>query len=163
VVNEQAPDQLAARLIEIVRSSRLLMEALRAAREVDPPEWAIGAGAVRDLVLDRLHGAAVPIAPKDIDLIFFEPVDPEGDSGERQVLEHLNALEPDLSWDVSNQAVVHRWYPERFGIEVEPLRSCADAVATWPETASAVAVRLLADDRIEVIAPLGLHDLFDLV
>jgi hypothetical protein len=32
-----------------------------------------------------------------------------------------------------------------------------------PETATAVAVRLLADDRIEVVAPCGLEDLFGLV
>jgi hypothetical protein len=46
---------------------------------------------------------------------------------------------------------------------VTPLASAADGVATWPETATAVAVRLLADDRIQVVAPCGLDDLFGLV
>jgi len=46
---------------------------------------------------------------------------------------------------------------------MEPLSSCADAVETWPETATAVGVRLLADGRLEVIAPYGLEDLFGLV
>jgi uncharacterized protein len=44
-----------------------------------------------------------------------------------------------------------------------PLRSDADGVATWPESATAVAVRLLPDDRIQVVAPCGLDDLFGLV
>ena len=35
--------------------------------------------------------------------------------------------------------------------------------ATWPETATAVAVRLLADDRLQVVAPCGLDDLFGMV
>ena len=38
-----------------------------------------------------------------------------------------------------------------------------DAVLTWPETALTVAVRLRVDDTIEVIAPLGLDDLFSMV
>ena len=44
-----------------------------------------------------------------------------------------------------------------------PLTSSADGVATWPETATAVAVRLLDDDHIQVVAPCGLGDLFGLV
>ena len=40
-----------------------------------------------------------------------------------------------------------------------PLLSAADGVATWPETATAVAVRLCADDSLEVLAPCGLADL----
>jgi uncharacterized protein len=41
------------------------------------------------------------------------------------------------------------------GGPVEPLMSIADAVATWPETATAVAVRLSHDGEVEVCAPLG--------
>ena len=48
-------------------------------------------------------------------------------------------------------------------VEVEPLTSCADAVGTWPETATAIGIRLLAHDRIEVVAPCGLDDPFGLI
>jgi hypothetical protein len=34
------------------------------------------------------------------------------------------------------------------------------SVATWPETATAVAVRLMADSELHVVAPLRLEDLF---
>ena len=47
----------------------------------------------------------------------------------------------------------------RAGVEVSPFRSCADAVATFPETASCVGVRLLPDDDMLVVAPHGLDDL----
>ena len=40
--------------------------------------------------------------------------------------------------------------------------SMADAMRFWPETATAVAVRLDADDAIDVVAPFGLEDLFTL-
>lgn len=45
------------------------------------------------------------------------------------------------------------------GGPVAPLASIADAVGTWPETATAVAVRLRADDGLDICAPLGLDDL----
>lgn len=150
------------RLVEIVRSSALLMRALRAARTVGPPDWLVGAGAVRDLVWDRLHGVRGKMQPKDVDLVFFDPTSLDGER-ERIVLGALEELAPDIVWDVQNQASVHTWYPRVFGVEVEPLLGSADGVATWPETASAVAVRLLADDSIEVVAPCGLEDLFGLV
>ena len=40
----------------------------------------------------------------------------------------------------------------------DPL-DAADGVATWPETATAVAVRLCVDDSLEVLAPCGVADL----
>jgi hypothetical protein len=87
---------LDTRLEELVRSSDWLMAALRAVRDVDPP--------------DRLVGGGV------------------------------------------------------LGVgEVAPLVSAADGVGTWPETATAVAIRLLDGDELRVVAPCGLEDLFALV
>jgi hypothetical protein len=68
-----------------------------------------------------------------------------------------------VPWDAKNQAAVHRWYGRVFGAEVPPLASAADGVATWPETATAVAVRLDDGDELRVVAPCGLEDLFALV
>jgi uncharacterized protein len=52
--------------------------------------------------------------------------------------------------------------PQKFGGgSVEPLTSIHDAVGTWPETATAVAVRLGTDDVIEICAPLGIADLLN--
>jgi hypothetical protein len=61
------------------------MRALRAAHEVDPPDWAIGSGMIRDLVWDRLHGRE-PLAPRDVDLAFFDPDDlsPEREASVRE-------------------------------------------------------------------------------
>ncbi|MGI5521842.1 nucleotidyltransferase family protein [Micromonospora sp. CA-259024] len=41
------------------------------------------------------------------------------------------------------------------------MRTIADAVATWPEYATAVGVRLDADGQVAVCAPYGLDDLLD--
>jgi hypothetical protein len=156
------PSDLQPRLVAIVRSSSMLMRALRAARAVDPPDWLIGAGVIRNLVWDHRLGRKHPTPLKDVDLIFFDPASLERER-EESVREAVARRAPDIPWDVKNQAAVHLWYPEVFGSTVEPLSSSADAVGTWPETATSVAVRLLPDDGIDVIAPCGLEDLFGLV
>lgn len=66
-----------------------------------------------------------------------------------------------MPWEATNQAAVHTWYHQYFGgPPVESFGSVHDAVATWPETATCVAVRQLPDG-IEVCAPHGLADLLD--
>ena len=99
-----------------------------------------------------------PATPRDVDLGFFDPDDlsPERDA---EVEAALRERAPDLPWEAKNQAAVHLWYPRRFGFEVPPFRSTAEAVATFPETAACVGVRLLPDDAIAVVAPHGLDDL----
>lgn len=134
------------------------MAVLRAVRACQLPDWAVGAGVIRDLVWDELHSGFEPGRVRDVDVAFFDPDDltPARDQrAERALRSQL----PHIPWEATNQAAVHTWYERRFGITADPLTSTAEAVATWPETATAVAVRLLHDDRIEVLAPLGLDDL----
>ncbi|MBL8321362.1 MAG: nucleotidyltransferase family protein, partial [Acinetobacter sp.] len=45
---------------------------------------------------------------------------------------------------------------------IQPLRSISHAVSLWPETATVVAVRLDAQGNLQILAPLGLADLFQL-
>ncbi len=59
-----------------------------------------------------------------------------------------------------NQARVHLWYQQHNGHPIAPYRSIEQAVSTWPERATAVVCRLPSDDSIQVVAPLGLDDLF---
>ena len=44
---------LPGRLESLVRSTPWLLEALRAARDVDPPDWLVGGGVLRGLVCRR--------------------------------------------------------------------------------------------------------------
>jgi hypothetical protein len=157
-----AATTLEAQLTRLVRSTAWMMHALATACDVDPPDWLLGAGAVRSLVWDILHDVADPTPPNDLDLVFFDP-NSLGEEREAEVRGELIARASELPWDVKNQAAVHLWYPRVFGLEVEPLTSSADAVGTWPETATCVAVRLCPDHRLEIVAPFGLEDLFGLV
>jgi len=156
------PHSTEAHLEEIVRSTPWLMRALEAARTVDAPDWLIGSGAVRTAVWDHLHGYEKRTELADIDLVFFDP-DDLSEAHEHETQSRLQSALPDEPWDAKNQAAVHLWYPERFGYEVDPLTSSAAAVATWPETAVCVGLRLAENDRVLIEAPLGLDDLLGLV
>jgi hypothetical protein len=130
------------------------------AREVEAPDWLIGAGAVRNAVWDRLHGFAEPTPPGDVDLAFFDPTALSAARNE-EVESALRERAPDLPWEAINQAAVHLWYPPEAG--VEPHRSIEEAIATWPETATCVALRLEPDEALTIVAPFGLEDLFAMV
>lgn len=138
------------------------MEALRAARDVDAPDWLLCAGALRNAVWDRLHGFDSPSPLADVDVGFFDPSD-TSPARDLAVEDALRARLGGVEWEAKNQAAVHLWYERRFGYPVEPLASTADAVATFPETAACVGVRLLADGGLHVVAPYGLEDLLGLV
>ncbi len=152
----------ASQFEEIVRGTPWLMETLRAARDVDPPDWLVCAGALRTAVWDRLHGFASTSPLADVDVGFFDADDltPARDTA---VTDALRARLPGAPWQAKNQAAVHLWYESRFGFAVEPLGSTTDAVATFPETAVCVGVRLEPDDTLLVVAPHGLDDLLGLV
>ena len=152
----------AARLVALARATPWFMQALMHARALRLRDWCIGAGAVRNLVWDALHERTTPSPLADLDLAHFDPgqLGPEGDAA---LQARLRAVAPDTPWEVTNQAGVHLWFEQHFGHAVAPLRSLDEAVASWPETATAVGLLLDDEDCLHVIAPHGLADLFAMV
>jgi hypothetical protein len=146
----------------IARASPRFMAALQAVRSLDLASWCIGAGAVRTLVWDALHGHAMPSPLADVDVAYFDASD-LGHQGEQALQRRLAALEPGYPWEVTNQARVHLWFEAWFGHAVAPLESLQAAVASWPEYATAVGITLDEGDALHVIAPHGLDDLFGLI
>ena len=142
-------------------SSAWFLGVLDDVRAVDPPQWWVGAGVIRDVVWDQRFGRSSgrPDA-KDVDVAFFDAgvLTAEYD---REIEGRLRARRPDVAWDAKNQASVHLWYPRRFGSAVEPFASVPQAVATWPEYAVCVAVRLSDRGDLQICAPHGLDDLLD--
>ena len=99
----------------------------------------------------------------DVDLIYFDDHDLSLDAEaghERRLRDLFGHLA--IKLDVKNEARVHLWYQERFGYAIAPYRSSADAIATFPTTATAVGVRRVHDE-FECCAPFGLADLCGLV
>ncbi|MGC5309695.1 nucleotidyltransferase family protein [Micromonospora zamorensis] len=149
-------------LRELVAGCAWLTRALTVVRDAGLPDAWIGAGALRDLVWGERYGDGFdPTTVRDVDVVFFDPTRLTRDDDHRATAS-LTAAWPAPPWQARNQAAVHTWYAARFGGDpIEPYRSVAEAVATWPEYATAVVVRLDPTDRLEVCAPYGLADLLD--
>ena len=137
----------------IVRRAPLRLKVLEIVRSLALPDWAVGAGFIRAAVWDELSGYVTPSRVDDIDVLYFDPKqqDPREDAA---IEGRLRAVEPALAWSVRNQARMHIRNSD------DPYRSTADALRYWLETPTCVAVRLDAQDRLEILAPYGLQDLF---
>lgn len=158
--NVQAQAVLERRLIAMVAASAPLMAALRAVRSLQLQSWCIGAGAIRSLVWDTLHGFDRHSPVDDMDVVYFDAdAAPEHDA---HLEKQLHSAMPNLRWEVTNQAGVHRWFADALGQVVAPIASLEEGVATWPEFATCVGVYLNGDGTLGVVAPHGLNDLFGL-
>lgn len=155
---------LDGRLEEIVRGSPRLMQVLRHARDFDLPDWLIFSGAVYQPVLNRLTGRDVDYGIKDYDLGYFEAGDISYEAEDVVIRRVAQALAPPLRdmVEVRNQARVHLWFESKFGEPYTPLADTTEALTRFVSSTFAVGVRLEADERLTVVAPFGLEDLFAL-
>ena len=145
----------AARVEAILARGAGHLDVLRILAVAGPAGAWVGAGFVRNAVWDALAGRRAAVADlADIDVIHLDPARPDA-AGDRAFEAALRAARPALPWSVTNQArmAVRHGHPPYAGI--------AEAITPWPETATAVAVRL-ASGALQVMAPHGLDDLFAL-
>ncbi|WP_242123440.1 nucleotidyltransferase family protein [Sphingobium sp. Sx8-8] len=142
-------------LTALILADAARLSALRAVRSLGLTDCWIAAGFVRDAVWDHLHGYAPRPPYGDVDTVWFNP-DRRDAAWDVAIGTGLSRRLPQFDWSVKNQARMHTRNGDR------PYRSVADAMTFWPETATAVAIRLTDDGLLEVNAPLGLEDLFSL-
>lgn len=142
-------------LQRVLAEDPVRMAALSAVQALDLPDGWIGAGFVRDAVWDHLHGYGHQPIAGDVDVVWFdrEQCDPEYD---RALEDQLRHRAPTFNWSVKNQARMHQHNGN------PPYDSTGNALRYWPETATAVAVRLRDRAFIDTLAPWGLEDLFEL-
>lgn len=131
------------------------MRALHIVQTLGLRDGWIGAGFVREAVWDHLHGFAPRPVAGDVDVVFFDENHCSANE-DRRLEEQLQQLAPAFDWSVKNQARMHHHNDN------PPYRSTEHALSFWPETATAVAVRMGEHGIIEVLAPYGLNDLFEL-
>ena len=155
---------LEGRLEEIVRASPSLMQVLERARDLDLPDWIVFSGAVYQRVLNRLTGRHADYGIRDYDLGYFDASDISYEAEDVVIRRVAAAFEPPLRdmVEVRNQARVHLWFEGKFGEPYGPLSNTAEALTRFVSSTFAVGVRLESDDRLTVMAPFGLDDLFAL-
>lgn len=148
------------RLIEIATGNPLIEPVLSHAQELGLPDCHLCAGCLTQSVWNQRFGFPYGHGIDDIDLIYFDSSD-LSEAAEVDATRRARTLFGDLEFrlDVKNEARVHLWYESKFGIAIPPYSSLENAVASFPTTATSIALRK-TDARYDVVAPYGLDDLF---
>jgi hypothetical protein len=142
-------------LIDIITKDELIIKTLTIVKNLKLNDCWVGAGFIRNKVWDILHKKNT-IKLNDIDVVFFDKTN-ISEKLEKEIEQQLNEIDPKIKWSVKNQARMHFRNNHLKYINTD------NAISYWPETATAIAVRLNLNDKIEILAPYGLNDLFNLI
>lgn len=124
-----------------------------------PDTWVAG-GCLFQTAWNVLAGEDPARAIKDYDVFYFDPQDRTKES-EQNANVRAADLFSDLACtvDVRNQARVHQWYAQEFGVEGYPTLRCAtDGIDNFLAVCCMVGVSRSRDGNIELYAPLGVED-----
>lgn len=157
-------DEQADALRATLARNELLMEVLARAARLDLPGWYLTAGCLVQTVWNVVTGREPSAGIKDYDLFYFDDSDlsweAENDviqSGER-AFDGLPAVV-----EIRNEARVHLWYENHFGVPCAPYTSTEAAIDSFAATTCCLGVRADSADTWRIYAPHGLADVFNLV
>ncbi|MBH0170063.1 nucleotidyltransferase family protein [Fictibacillus sp. 18YEL24] len=143
-------------IINMIKNDDWMMRVLCAAKTLELPDWWICAGFVRSKVWDTLHGFQERTGLADIDVVYFNPEDLKKES-EKKYEEMLLGLIPNVPWSVKNEARMHL-----VNDDFEPYTSTVDAISKFPETVTALGVRLNEQGEVILTAPCGIEDVLSM-
>lgn len=139
----------------LIQEDKWMMDILKAAQQLELPDWWISAGFVRSKIWDTLHGYIERTPLADIDVIYFDPNNQE-ESEEKKWENQLQCLLPNIPWSVKNQARMHKIN------NLPPYISSVDGIANFPETVTALGVKLDEQNKIVLVAPHGIADILQM-
>lgn len=152
--------QLAA-FRETLQRNEVLVDVLRGAAELDLPDWYLTAGCLFQTVWNVVTGRPAAEGIRDYDLFYFDDSDLGWDA-EDAVIRAGARVFGDLPVEIRNEARVHLWYADRFGVPCPPHTCTESAIDSFAATTCCLGVRVVGDDW-RVYAPHGFADVFDLV
>lgn len=138
-------------VIKLFQSDENMMKIIHTVSTLDLPDWWICAGFVRSKIWDTLHDFKERTRTPDVDVIYFDPDNIDEDY-EKQLENELKSLMPGIPWSVKNQARMH------VVNQIPPYSSSEDAISKFPETATALGVKLDKENKLVLSAPCGLED-----
>src|SRR5581483_11847380 len=147
-----------------LRQNQTLTEVLGRAQALDLPGWYLVAGCVYQTVWNVVTGQPPEAGILDYDLAYFDGSDLSWDA-EDAVIQSGHDVFSGLPAPVQirNQARVHLWYEQKFGLPCPPHQSTEAAIDTYEATTACLGVRQEPGGRLRVYAPHGLSDVFNLV
>ena len=142
-------------IIHVIIEDKWMMDILKTVKNLDLPDWWICAGFVRSKIWDVLHGYDGRTPLPDVDVIYYDPLNLK-ESTEKEWERKLKNISPNVPWSVKNQARMHVINNR------EPYSSSVDGISKFPETATALGVKLDEKDNLVLVAPWGIRDVIHL-
>ncbi|NHM33796.1 nucleotidyltransferase family protein [Neobacillus terrae] len=138
-------------IIHMIIKDKWMMDILKTVKNLGLPDWWICAGFVRSKIWDVLHGFDERTPLPDVDVIYFDPEFAD-EAIEKQWERKLKSISPNVPWSVKNQARMHKVNSR------DPYSSSIDGISKFPETVTALGVKLDEKDRLVLAAPWGVRD-----
>ncbi|GAA5040339.1 nucleotidyltransferase family protein [Streptomyces siamensis] len=157
-------DEQLAGLRAVLSRNEILTDVMTRAATLELPDWYVTAGClfqtVWNVVTDRdpTHGI------RDYDLFYFDDGDLSWEA-EDAVIEAGRTVFAGLPArvEIRNEARVHLWYEQKFGVPCPPYESTEAAIDSFAATTCCLGVRPEPGGDWRVYAPHGLSDVFGLV
>jgi uncharacterized protein len=151
-------------LRQALAQNQTLSDALAGAAAMNLPGCYLVAGCLYQTVWNVITGEPPEAGILDYDLVYFDPSDLSWEAEDAVIVagsEVFAGLPAPV--EIRNQARVHLWYEEKFGLACPPHASSEAAIDTYEATAACLGVRLEPGGRWRIYAPYGLSDVFNLV
>ena len=153
-----------ARFQATLSRNETVIRVLDAAARMALPGWYLVAGCLYQTVWNVVTGQPPEAGILDYDLAYFDPSDLSWEA-EDSIIQAGRTVFGDLTAPVQirNQARVHLWYEQKFGVRCPPHSSTEAAIDTFEATTACLGVRTEPGGRWRIYAPHGLADVFNLV
>jgi hypothetical protein len=149
-------------LREALARNEQLVDILARAAALNLPGWYLTAGCVVQTVWNVVTGRPPADGIKDYDLFYFDGSDLSW-AAENAIIRTGERVFAGLPVEIRNEARVHLWYEQHFGVPCPPYPSTEAAIDSFVATTCCVGVRVEQDGQWRVYAPHGLSDVFGLV
>ncbi len=145
----------AQRLVELAMVNPINAELVARLPALGLDQCLLTAGCLFQAVWNHQAGLSPDWGVKDYDVFYFD-TDMSWEA-ENEVIERASELlrDLDVNIEVKNQARVHLWYPQRFGMPYPQLHTARGGVDRYLVAGTCIA---LAVDTGEIYAPYGLAD-----
>ncbi|HWC80695.1 MAG TPA: nucleotidyltransferase family protein [Pseudonocardiaceae bacterium] len=154
-------EQLDALRATLARND-VLLDILGRATTLDLPGWYLTAGCLVQTVWNVVTDRPPANGIKDYDLFYFDATDLSWEAEDAAIQAGARVF-GDLPVEIRNEARVHLWYADHFGVPCPPHTSTESAIDSFAATTCCLGVRRDPGDHWRVYAPHGLADVFNLV
>lgn len=147
-------------LIKLATMNPYVHEILRRMPQLAAPDCWLVSGAIFQSVWNVMEGRPPAQDILDYDLIYFDP--DQSREAEEVVKRRAQALFDDLDIriDIKNQARVHLWYKQKYGMDYPQLtQGACQSLRYYPARIQAIALQGRTGPRISYDAPFGFEQI----